>query len=101
MSYGLHALAAGHRLGAEADNDLAAARDHIDRAEAWEMGYSDLLCIVSALASCDPVATSRYIDDGAWCQLCDAEPPGGASTLAPENHRADCPWVQAQQFWGL
>jgi hypothetical protein len=56
------------------------------------------LAIALGLAESDPTAYDTTQGQGIRCALCDATPPGGASTLTVAQHEASCPYRQARDL---
>jgi hypothetical protein len=56
------------------------------------------LAIALGLAESDPIAYDTTQGQGIRCALCDATPPGGASTLTVAQHEASCPYRQARDL---
>jgi hypothetical protein len=58
------------------------------------------LAIALGLAESDPIAYDAGPDYVGLmrCALCDATPPGGASTLTVAQHEASCPYRQARDL---
>lgn len=58
-----------------------------------------LLAIVLALDAMDPLTNgTAYMTEDVWCMLCEAEAPGGAQTMTPQQHAPSCPWRQAREY---
>ena len=86
----------GHAtIGTEAHAVLVAM---IEQAPVRADELGALLGIVLDLAAVDPHAFDRATGAGVRCALCDAEPSGGALTLAMGQHVVGCPWRRAAEY---